>query len=359
MTELAQYHRNMGARLAPDGIPLDYGDLATEYAAADREAILLDRSHEGRILAAGDDRLTLVNRMSTNDLSSLAVNHGRATMFTDANARILFRAECYQRPEGLLLIGEPGRGPALAAFLRRNIFFGDKATISDLSAATAQFALQGWVADEIASALAKDRDKLPDMGSCDVEVSGIDAILLRRKRLGGGHWSLICAAADAVAVHKGLLDMGQPLGLRAGGSLVYNILRIRAGQPGGGELSRDYIPLEVGLWDEISFSKGCYTGQEIIARMESRERVAKALVKLRLSDFVPAPAPLFAAGRTVGALTSSVQAPDGEAFALAVVRVGYCQRGAILDFEREQGQARVLGFAGAPPPFIERVAPRA
>lgn len=64
MTELANYHRGMGARLAPDGIPLDYGDLAAEYAAADREAILLDRSHEGRILVGGEDRLTLINRMS-------------------------------------------------------------------------------------------------------------------------------------------------------------------------------------------------------------------------------------------------------------------------------------------------------
>ncbi|MYD11455.1 MAG: hypothetical protein F4X02_15610 [Chloroflexi bacterium] len=359
MTELARYHRGLGARLAPDGIPLDYGDISAEYATADRSAILLDRSHEGRILVGGDDRLKLINRMSTNDLSALAVGDGRATVFTDANARILFRAECYQRPEGLLLISEPGRGPALAAFLRRNIFFGDKATVSELGAATAQFALQGVAADEIAGALAKGLDALPIMGSCDVEAASVTAILLRRKPPVGGHWSLICAAADAVALHKGLLELGRPLGLRTAGSLVYNILRIRAGRPGGVELSRDYIPLEVGLWDEISFSKGCYTGQEIIARMESRERVAKALVKLRLSEFAPAPAPLFAAGRAVGALTSSVEAPDGELFALAVIRASYFKRGAILEFEGEQAQARVIDFAGAPPPFIERVVPRA
>lgn len=358
MTELARHHRGMGARLAPDGIPLDYGDIAAEYAAADRGAILLDRSHEGRILLRGDDRLKIINRMSTNDLIALGFNDGRATVFTDANARILFRAECYQRPEGLLLISEPGRGPSLAAFLRRNIFFGDEASVSESGAGTAQFALQGAAADEIASALSNDIDGLPAMGSCDVELAGIAAILLRRKSFDGGHWALICAADDAAALHKGLTDLGRPYGLRAGGSLVYNILRIRAGRPGGGELSRDYIPLEVGLWDEISFSKGCYTGQEIIARMESRERVAKVLVKTRLSDFVPAPAPLFAAGRAVGALTSSAEAPDSELFALAVVKVGFVMRDIILDFERDQAQARVIDFAGAPPPFIERVAPR-
>ena len=111
--------------------PLDYGDLSAEYEALDQAAILLDRSHEGRILLSGEDRLSLVNRMSTNDLSALAVNDGRATIFTDALARILFRAECYHRPEGLLLISEPGQGRSLANFLRRNIFFGDKVAVTD------------------------------------------------------------------------------------------------------------------------------------------------------------------------------------------------------------------------------------
>jgi folate-binding protein YgfZ len=288
MSDLLRYHRSLGARLAPDGIPLDYGDLSAEHAAADQAAILLDRSHEGRILVSGDDRLNLVNRMSTNDLGALAVNDGRATIFTDANARILFRAECFERPEGLLLISQPGQGQALASFLQRNIFFGDKATVNEQSAATAQFGLHGARADEIALALDSHLSDLPAMGSCDVTLAECPAILTRRKPLSGGHWSLICAAEAATVVHEQLLELGRLLGLQPAGSLAYNILRIRSGYPGGAELSTDYIPLEVGLWDEISFSKGCYTGQEIIARMESRERVAKAMVKVDLTTFAPA-----------------------------------------------------------------------
>ena len=356
MSELQRYHREAGARLAPDGIPLDYGDLSAEYEAADRAAILLDRSHEGRILLSGEDRLKLINRMSTNDISALAVNEGRATVFTGANARILFRAECYQRAEGLLLISEPGQGQALAALLGRNIFFGDKAAVSDQSATTAQFALHGARADEIALSLDQRLADLPVMGSSAIEVTGASAILARRKPICGGHWSLIVAADDAAAVHQQLLDLGKPLGLRPAGSLAYNVLRIRSGRPGARELSADYIPLEVGLWDEISFSKGCYTGQEIIARMESRERMAKAMVRLSLSSLVAAPAPLSYAGRIVGALTSSVQAPDGEIFALAVVKIDCCEPGLRLDCQHTQ--ALVRDFAGAPPPFIQRVARR-
>ncbi len=359
MSDLQRYHRDRGARLAPDGIPLDYGDLTTEYEALDQAAILLDRSHEGRILLSGDDRLSLVNRMSTNDLSALAVNGGRATIFTDANARILFRAECFHRPEGLLLISEPGQGGSLADFLRRNIFFGDKVRVSDNSAATAQFAIHGERADEIAIALDRRLAKLPAMGSTDITVADLAVILSRRAALVGGHWALICRVQEAAAVHRQLLEAGEPYGLQPAGSLAYNILRIRSGRPGGLELSSDYIPLEVGLWDEISFNKGCYTGQEIIARMESRERVAKAMVRLSLSRFVSAPAPLFSSGRKVGALTSCVQASDGDIFALAVLKVGYCAPGAVLDVEPGAAQARVIGFAGIQPPFIDRVAPRA
>ena len=72
-----------------------------------------------------------------------------------------------------------------------------------------------------------------------------------------------------------------------------------------------------------------------------------------------APARLFHAGRAVGALTSSAEAPDGELFALAVVKVDYCKPGAVLDLEPGQAQARVLDFAGVQPPFIQRITPRA
>ena len=356
MSDLTRYHRGLGARLAPDDIPLDYGNLSAEHEALDGAAVLLDRSHEGRILLSGADRLKLVNRMSTNDLGALVVNEGRGTVFTNANARIMFRAESFHRPEGLLMISEPGQGQALAGFLQRNIFFGDKARVNDMGAATAQLAIHGPRADEIAIALDSNLAELPVMGSNEINFAGNAIILARRKSLSGGHWSLICPAVAVVEVYEQLLQLGQPFGLRPAGSLLYNILRIRSGRPGGRELSSDYIPLEIGLWDEISFSKGCYTGQEIIARMESRQRVAKALVSVSLSRMVSAPAQLRYAQRAVGTLTSSVEAPNGLRYALAVVKVDCCKPGTMLKFEKESAQARVIAFAGVHPPFINSIA---
>lgn len=354
MSDLSEYHAALGARLAPDGIPLDYGDMAAEFQSALTGAILLDRSHEARLRLTGRDRLELVNRMSSNDLARLEAGAGLATIFTNANARILFRAACYNRPEGLLLIGEAGQGPALANYLRRNIFFGDQVAVEDLSAGSAQFALHGPAADAVIKALDARLTELPAFGSEEITALDMKLTVARRKAVSGSHWSLICARDGAVALHGRLLELGGASGLRPAGSLTYNSLRIRSGRPAGLELSSDYIPLEVGLWDEVSFSKGCYTGQEIIARMESRERLAKTIVKLALDRYRPAPADVYADARKVGVLTSSVEAADGQCYALAVVRVNSSAAGVQLTVGPEASPARVIGYAGAQPPFISR-----
>ncbi len=354
MNALSRHHLGLGARLAPDGIPLHYGDLAAEFAAASSAAILLDRSHEGRILITGRDRLALVNRMSTNEVESLAVGEGAPTLFTNANARILFRAVCYHRPEGLLLISEAGQGPALANLLRRNIFFGDQASVNDISAGTAHFALHGGAVEAVIAGLPGDLLKLPAWGSAAIEVAQSQVTVLRRKAICGGHWSLISSAESAAALHQHLLSSGAEAGLQPAGSLTYNSLRIRGGRPAGLELSLDYMPVEVGLWDEVSFSKGCYTGQEILARLESRERLAKTLVKIALSDFLPAPAPIYAGGRQVGQLTSSAQAADGRVYALAVLRLGSAAPGSEVQVGPAGLAARVSAYAGAQPPFIAK-----
>ena len=356
MTDLSQQHAALGARLAPDGIPLEYGDMAAELQSALTGAILLDRSHEARLLLTGPDRLELVNRMSTNDIARLEAGAGLATVFTNANARILFRAACYQRPEGLLLIGEAGQGAALENYLRRSIFFGDRVAVEDLADSSAQFALHGPAADAVIKALDSRLDALPAFGSEEIRLRDTRLTVARRKAICGAHWSLICARKGAVGVHRHLLELGAAAGLKPAGSLTYNSLRIRSGRPAGRELTPDYIPLEVGLWDEVSFSKGCYTGQEIIARMESRGRLAKTIVKVALAGFAPAPADVYADARKVGVLTSSVQAADGNVYALAVVRVNRSAAGGRLTVGAQGSPARIIGYAGAQPPFIQRAA---
>ena len=92
------------AHLAVDGIPLDFGDLAAEYDAALSRAVVMLRSHEGRLELTGRDRLEVMHRMSTNDLNGLAPGQGAPTIFTSPTARILDRATVYHRGERVLVI---------------------------------------------------------------------------------------------------------------------------------------------------------------------------------------------------------------------------------------------------------------
>lgn len=321
MPSLADYHRAAGAVVAADGIPQTYSTVSGEYQATQNSAILLDRSHEGRVRLVGADALALIQRTSTNDVLKLTAGQGCATVFINPVGRILDRVEVWHQGEGVLLLAGPGRGAALRAYVQQNIFFRDKIIASDVTTETAQLALHGATADAIAEALVTHASSLPVFHTLTGTLNDVPFTIGRAKPLMGAHFRLVCAAEQAAALWAGILALGQAHGLQAGGSLVYNVLRIESGTPAAGrELSGDYIPLEVGLWDEVSFAKGCYTGQEIIARMESRGKLAKTLVKFRLSAALDAPADLTADGKRVGTLTSSVTTPDGAHYGVGFVK---------------------------------------
>jgi folate-binding protein YgfZ len=347
-------HLAQGALLAGDGIPLHYGDQAAEYQAALHSAVLMDRSHEGRLELTGRDRLAIIHRLSTQDVEQLPSGAGRPTLFTNPNARIIERALVCNLGERALAFTGPGRGAPLQQYLRRNIFFQDELHIRDLEAETYAFALHGPAAAAIIAQAIPAMPTLSEMMPCvETTVSGVPIIAARTDALSGTGWLIMAARAEAEDVWRALHAEGAAHGLRAAGSLTYNILRIRAGRPGvGRELTLDYIPLELGLWDEVSFNKGCYTGQEIIARMESRGRLARTLVRLRLSAALDAPAALLADDRSAGTLTSSVTTPEGEHLGIGVVRLAYAQPGQVFSAGANI-PAVVLDLAGVQPPGLK------
>lgn len=346
MNPTAIYGTSSTAVVAGDGIPLHFGNTADEYSAALERAVIMDRSHEGRFEISGRDRLAIPHRISTNDLLSLAPGEGRPTIFTNATARILDRALFIERGERVLVITEPGRGEALQRYIQRNIFFNDEAHIHDLASTTRQFVLHGPAADAVAQQFAPQFAK---MHAESVQIAGASVLIIRDKPISDSSWRLLAPNESAAGVWAALLEAGAAHGLIPAGSLTYNALRIRAGRPGAGrELSPEYIPLEVGLWDEVSFTKGCYTGQEIIARMESRGKLAKTIVRLRLQRMVEAPAPLRLDGREIGTLSSSVQTPNGDLLGIGVLKVAAAQPGTHVAVA-EGIDAEIIALAGVQP----------
>ena len=298
----------------PPPLPLDEA-----YRAAHEASVVVDQGARGLLLLTGQSRLDLLHRMSTQAVSGLKPGQGAATVLTTEIGRIIDRVIVYAGDDYALLLAGEGHAEALARYLRRNIFFNDDVQVADLSGKMAILGVYGpRAADRLgqgwgdAAGLPLHHWRPPDgaPGSPATALERLHETLYRADPLHGDGYYVL-AAADRV---------GSLLRRLAGDApeapfideAAYDYLRIEAGRPRfGRELTLDYIPLEAGLWDDVSFHKGCYTGQEIIARLESRGKLAKRLARLRPAAPLAAGAAIVAAGRPAGAITSAADGPAG------------------------------------------------
>lgn len=298
---------------------------------------LFDRSAaQARLILRDRDRLDLPHRMSTNDLKRLQVGEGCSTVLTTATARIIDRVLIYHRGETALMIAN--YPDVVLRWLRRHVFWQDRFQIDDQSAALGQLELHGAGAAALA----------------EQAISGAAGLAMHHFLEDTAHQLLI--ARTFPLLDQGFLIVAPPAELeqlraawladrrvQAADATIYERLRVAAGLPAAHhELTEDYIPLEAGLWDSVSFTKGCYIGQEIIARMESRNRLAKTLVKLQLSALVPLGTPIQAADETVGVLTSLaeplVPQTGVAAFGLGFVKPAFAAHGTRLQVGEASAQ---------------------
>lgn len=278
----------------------------------------------------GADSLDLLHRLSTQDLRHVAPGQGAQTVLASDKGRIVDLLTVYRFPEHLLLVTAPGNQGAVLAYL-------DKYTISedsqaaDVTAATAMLALVGPEAEAVlGKAAGRMVAGMALHQHAQATVRGREVTLARAALPAGGGYVVLCGS-DALAAVRDALLTGGAMEI---GAAAYEALRIEAGIPAfGAELGEEHNPLEAGLESCISFSKGCYIGQEVIARLDTYQKVQRRLVALRLPAG-PAPAagtPLLHEGAIVGGVTSSAQAPGQVApVAMAYVRTKWAAAGTRL-----------------------------
>lgn len=285
--------------------------LAAAYDAAERGCLAVGHDPPGVVVARGSTALDFLHRMSTNDLSALPPLAVRGTVLTTAIGRIVDVIDVIRRPDDTLLITGPGQAETVRAWLGRHIFFNDDVV---LDSRTDIYRLWGWYgpqADESARELGDLQ--IPTGERVTVIDDGLVWEVVRPVR------GLRCLAGPslhrAAAVRWGDCAPGSP------SAAAYEVLRIEAGLPApGAEIDPDVIPLEIGLWDRVSFTKGCYIGQEVIARMESRSRIARRLVGLHLATAVELPQGVIVDGQAMGRMTSVATSPRLGPIGLALIR---------------------------------------
>jgi aminomethyltransferase len=318
-------------------VPRHYGDPAAEYRAAREGAGLALRSHEGRLRVLGRDRLDLLQRLSTNELADLEPGQARATVLTTPVARIVDLLWVLNLGESLLCLVGSDRAAAVRRWLTGYIFFRDEVKLSDASTELGQLGLYGPNAAQVAEALAPGAAAL----ETDRFIERDGLIVARGRPLAGAGFHVIAPearleAAWAQAVAHGATPIGED---------AYQWLRLAAGLPEAEhELTGDYLPLEADLWHAVSFAKGCYVGQEIIARMESRGKLARRLVGVRLEAAVPVGAEVRAGQTVVGTVTSAATVPGLGPVALSILKTAACEPGTAVSVAGVSGRVAALPF---------------
>jgi hypothetical protein len=291
--------------------PLHFGSAEVELRAALYRCALVDRSFLGRVTATGPDVLELLHRLSTADLRRLEPGQGRVTVLTSPKGRIVERLFVHHLAPGrVLLLGGPGAAPRVMEHLGRYTF-AENTGLEDSGGPERLLALVGPMAGDVLDAIGFERPE--PWGSRAVSYEGARVELLGHDGLAPAGFALLTAAENAAALWRGLFLAVTKVDGRPAGEEAMEGLRVLRGVAGPGhELTEDYNPLEAGLREAVSFHKGCYVGQEVVARLENYDKVSRELVGVRMpvGSSVPAQGtPLFHDGREVGTLTSAVLAP--------------------------------------------------
>ncbi len=287
--------------------------LEQRYQDAHERVVVLKRPKPAILQVIGPDGLVLLNRMSTNDLINPQRHTPITTVFTNANARIIEIATVLINRDTLLLLCWHDSPSHLQEWLSSYIFFQDDVQLYPSEVEWRLFDFIGPGAKDALETLLK-----VEIGSVDT-LHAAEGYFAWSEPLGRlARFRLLCAGELAQQIGGQIegveSDQEDPLA---------EILRIEAGIPGlGTEIKPDTIPLEVGLWDHVSFSKGCYIGQEVIARMESRGKLAWTMTGVRSQQELRPGMKLRNERRSIGEITSGVWSPRFGWIGLAIVKPG-------------------------------------
>ena len=335
-------HATKGASFADVAgweVPAHYGDVGDEHAAARTAVALSDLSHRGKLRVTGEDRVKWLQSVISNDILPLTPGNGLYSSFLTHKGRMLTYFRVYLLADALMLedVGEIGDTTFQA--LRKFLLYGTKAKLENCAETWGLLLVSGPRAEELLrAAFGADVSGLRPLAFQAQEIGGQTALLIRTEETGGTDIEILLPADALQTAWDRLFAAGEPLGLRALGSQAREALRVEAGFPRAGmDLTEEITPPEANLEGKaFSLSKGCYPGQEVVARMDTYGSVRRHLVGLMVADpVVPSKgAKLFSGDREVGWISSAAHSPSlGRAIALGFPLRDFSKPGTALTIE--------------------------
>jgi glycine cleavage system T protein len=320
---LHDLHESLGGRLAEtDGwtVPADYGDPAAEHETVRERAGVIDRSERGKIEVTGKDRATFLHGLVSNDVKGLQPGQGNESALLDVHGKVTALLVVHCLPDRLVLETDPHLRESLLATIDRYLF-SERAELEDVTAASGILTVAGPGARKtVEQALGGAVPDLSRWHHVTVPFEGREVRVVRTDDTGEETYDLWVATAGLERLWARLRDAGA----RPVGRAAWDVLRLEAGGVRyGADVDASTLLLEAPLPDAYSLNKGCYLGQEVVARITYRGHVNRKIVGFRFPDsrMPPTGAPVLVEGKDVGRITSAAVSPAlGVALALGFLR---------------------------------------
>jgi len=347
-TVLGEMHANRGAQMGVwfgCNLPGDFGDWQEEYRQLRESVGLIDKNYRAYLEFTGPDRVRYLNAILTNDIKGLRDNHGNMSLFLNPQGHILAEIETHARTEKLFCISCAMIREQLVPALDKYIIMDD-VTLTDRTEEYATLAVEGPKASAVVTDLTGlSLGELGELESREISVEGIACRILRRTPRKDPSGEFLLLRERAAELWEILLAAAQQHGGGGTGYQALNSVRLEQGIPWFPyDFGEKQIPHEAGLENShISYTKGCYTGQEIVERVRSRGQVNRVRVSLqfRTKNAPTASTPLTSEGQEVGFVTRTGFSPALNSFiGMAYVRREKSAEGTIL--EVASGKANVI-----------------
>jgi folate-binding protein YgfZ len=305
---------------------MDIAPMTSGYQGLREQAAWLDLSARGRIRATGEDRARLLHAMTTNQVQKLEPGQGCYTFFLNAQGRILADANLLCFENSILIDTERETRHKLYEHLDRYII-ADDVTLSDETDTLAAVGIEGPHAEAVLEQL-----HAPVPGAAYAMVAWGSRTVARLDTTGAGGFAIFLPEADKSEFLEQLTALGVPQASAGEACIV----RLEHGRPRyGEEITERYLVQETGQLHAVSFTKGCYLGQEIVERVRSRAQIHRVLRRLEIdTPTPPEPGAKLKSGEVDAAeIATAVFSPAlQKSVAMAYVKMPFADPGTILQY---------------------------
>lgn len=312
--------------------------LVEEAKAAREAATVVDRGARGLLIATGGDRQAFLHNMLSNAITGLVPGQGCRAELLDDRGHVVADFRIHVAENEVRLDCETPAIAAKAFAALDKFIIMDDVQLTDASTFYGMLTVSGPAAGDVLKKAGAATLPATPYGSSTGAIGGNPAVFVATPWTRHGDFDVLVPKAGAAAIRAVLTASGA----REISPATFEALRVEAGvTTQNGELD-DVLALEGKLAPEaISFTKGCYLGQEVMARIDARGHVNRTLVGITLDGDAPAPrgATLRAADKDVGRVTSSVVSPTlGKPIALAYLRREHASPGTPITVKSDAGE---------------------